>query len=67
LNAIKLALKTKPRVYISIVGKFLRNPRAAFGMLDTWLFSQSWMWQFRPRKNGKAPTTLYRDVWKRVD
>jgi hypothetical protein len=54
-------------VYISIIGKFLRNPRAALGMLDTWLFSQSWMWQFRPRKDGKAPTTLYRDIWKRVD
>ncbi len=67
LNAIKLALKTKPRVYFSIIGKFLRNPKAALGMLDTWLFSQSWMWQFRPRKDGKAPTTLYRDIWKRVD
>lgn len=67
LEAIKKALKTKPRVYISIIGKFLRNPRAAWWMLDTWLISQSWMWQFRPRKNGKAPTTLYRDIWKRVD
>lgn len=67
LKAIKLALRTKPRVYVSIIGKFFKNPRAAWGMLDTWLFSQSWMWQFRPRKDGSTPTILYRDVWKRVD
>lgn len=65
LSAIKKTLLTKPQVYFAIAGKFLKNPRAAYGMLDTWFFSQSWMWQFRLDKNGIAPTILYRDIWKR--
>lgn len=66
LGAIKKAIRGNLKVWAAIVGKFLKNPRAAYGMLDSWLFSQSWMWQFRERKQG-TPTTLYRDVWKRID
>jgi len=66
LEAIKRGVKKSPSVWWAIVGKFLKNHRAAWGMLDTWLVSQSWMWQFRPREDG-TPTRLYRDTWKRVD
>lgn len=65
LDAIKKTLRTKPWVYVAIAGKFLKNPRAAYGMLDTWFLSQSWMWQFRPGSDGIAPTILYRDVWRK--
>jgi len=67
LRAIKKSLKRNPIVWGSIAGKFVRNPKAAWGMLDTWFFSQSWMWQFRQKEDGSRPTVLYRDVWKRVD
>jgi hypothetical protein len=36
-------------------------------MLDNLMFSQSWMWQFRERKNKDTPTKLFRDVWKKIN
>ena len=67
LNIIKRNLYFSPKSWFAFVNKFYEHPRATIGMLDTWVFSQSWMWQFRKDKSGNTPTKLYRDIWKRID
>ncbi len=67
LNDLKKRIKFSPKAWVSLAGKFLKNRQSVLRMLDCLLFSQSWMWQFRPREDGSTPTVLYRDVWGRVN
>ncbi len=67
LQAIKQSVKKDPKVWQAIAGKIIRHGWRAISMLDTWAIAQSWEWQFRQNAEGKTPTLLYRDTWKRVD
>lgn len=66
LSEVKRKILTSPNVWVALLKKILNRPRATLSMLDDLIISQSWMWQFRS-KDGKTPTKLFRDVWKRLD
>jgi len=67
LAEMRKQILINPKVWFSLLGKLMRYPKAMINMTDNLLFSQSWMWQFRPQDNGETPTKLFRDVWIKDD
>lgn len=67
LSEMKRKIIIRPSVWFALFKKIVIYPKACLSMLDNLIFSQSWMWQFRKKKNGNTPTKLFRDVWIRID
>lgn len=65
LEKMKTEMK-KPKIWLVFLRKFLKHPRSTIRMVDDLMFAQSWMWQFRER-DGKTPTILIRNVWKKKE
>jgi cyclopropane fatty-acyl-phospholipid synthase-like methyltransferase len=66
LSEMKKKMLTSPKVWLALLKKIFNKPKETLSMLDNLIISQSWMWQFRG-EDGRAPTKLFRDVWKRLD
>ncbi|MEK6889402.1 MAG: class I SAM-dependent methyltransferase [Nanoarchaeota archaeon] len=50
----------------SLFFKTIKNPKHSISSLFQYVITQSWNWQFRPDENGKTPTRLLRQTWKRI-
>jgi hypothetical protein len=59
--AMKKRMFTRPKSWLILVKKLIVDPKTTWGMLDTTIFSESWIWQFR-----KQAARLYRDVWRHI-
>ena len=60
LRRLKGSIAANPLVWMSLLGKLARYPRATVEMLRCQAWDQSWSWQFRE----PAPTRLLRQTWE---
>jgi cyclopropane-fatty-acyl-phospholipid synthase len=59
LSQLKRSLATRPAVWLAVLGKWRKKPRATWQMLRSHLWDEAWYWQFRP----PAPMRLFRQTW----
>jgi cyclopropane-fatty-acyl-phospholipid synthase len=59
LRQLKRSLAMRPGVWLAVLGKWRKHPRATWRMLRSHLSDEAWYWQFRP----PAPMRLLRQTW----
>jgi cyclopropane fatty-acyl-phospholipid synthase-like methyltransferase len=59
LRQLKRSLATRPAVWLAVLSKGQKHPRATWRMLRSHLWDKAWYWQFRP----PAPMRLFRQTW----
>jgi cyclopropane fatty-acyl-phospholipid synthase-like methyltransferase len=59
LRQLERSLATRPSVWLAVLGKWRKAPRATWRMLRSHLWDKAWYWQFRP----PAPMRLLRQTW----
>jgi cyclopropane fatty-acyl-phospholipid synthase-like methyltransferase len=59
LRQLKRSLATRPSVWLAVLDKWRKHPRATWRMLRSHLWDKAWYWQFRP----PAPMRLWRQTW----
>ena len=65
LKVLRRKLYTSPKMWVTLLWKFIKHPKAATSMVNNLLIQQTWMWQFRKRDDGTTPMILYRDTWQK--